>query len=218
MYGLTRGTVTLVGVAVAGFLLWLATQLETDSNGEYWAFVGLIAAAGLTMAVSQLLGGWTKWGWPRLSPSVFVLGFLPALVVGGWVLLAAQSDANWFADTADNWAGDVGLGGLLEDFTGIIPAIAFGLGLLLGLTLDTTGPRVRRVDTHEREVIDERVASEPVAAERAAPEATRARDAEPEAVGAGAAGADRRVEIREGGEPLRPEPESDVRRRPPASD
>jgi MFS family permease len=81
---------TLIGAACAGLLLWLASQVSADSLGGYWAFVGLAAAAGLTMALSQLLGGWTKWGWPQVSGSVFLLGFLPGLVAGGLVLLAAS--------------------------------------------------------------------------------------------------------------------------------
>ena len=72
MYGLTRATLTLIGVAVAGVLLWLATQVIRTTRprpraGEYWAAFGLVAAAGLVIALSQLLGGWTKWGWPRIS-------------------------------------------------------------------------------------------------------------------------------------------------------
>ena len=90
MIGVTRGIATLAGAAVAGVLLWFATQVGTESAGEYWATYGLIAAAGLTMALSQILGGWTKWGWPRLSLGVFLLGFLPVLLVGVWVLLARQ--------------------------------------------------------------------------------------------------------------------------------
>ena len=82
MIGVTRGSTTLAGAAVAGILLWIATQIGTESNGEYWATYGVIAAAGLTMALSQLFGGWTKWGWPRFSLGVFLLGFLPVLARG----------------------------------------------------------------------------------------------------------------------------------------
>ena len=67
MIGVTRGISTLAGAAVAGVLLWFATQIGAETLGEYWATYGLIAAAGLTMALSQILGGWTKWGWPRFS-------------------------------------------------------------------------------------------------------------------------------------------------------
>ena len=36
MYGLTRGTMTLLGAATAGFLLWLASQTDVDGLGGYW--------------------------------------------------------------------------------------------------------------------------------------------------------------------------------------
>jgi drug/metabolite transporter superfamily protein YnfA len=88
MYGLTRGTITLLGAAGAGLLVWLATQIDDGSTGGYWAVYGLIAAAGLTMALSQLLGGWTKWGWPRLSANVLLIAFVPTLIADGLVVLA----------------------------------------------------------------------------------------------------------------------------------
>lgn len=171
MYGLTRGTMTLIGVAAAGFLLWLASQLEADGTGGYWTQVGLLAGAGLVMALSQLLGGWTKWGWPRLSLGVLLLGFVPALAAGGLVLLHAQPDAAGFGA---GWAADLGLAGLADDLVGVLPAIAFALGLVLGFTLDTTGPEV----AEDVEYVDERRADDerPVPAERPAPVSTRATD------------------------------------------
>ncbi len=149
MYGLTRGAVTLVGVVVAGFLLWLSStigNLGEDGDltaGQYWAKVGLWAAAGLVMALSQLLGGWTKWGWPRLSINVFLLGFLPALIVGGWVLVAGESGTAWIGEHARNWSDDIGVKGFVNDMLLSAPALAFGIGLVFGLTFDTTGPRSR---------------------------------------------------------------------------
>jgi hypothetical protein len=140
MYSLTRGTVTLICAAVAGFLIWLATQVNEGTNGGYWAVYGLIAAAGLVMAFSQLLGGWTKWGWPRLSVNVLLIGFLPVLVVAGWVLLATQPDPNWFRDHIRSWTGDIGLTGLVGDLGEYVSVLAFGLGLVFGFTFDTTGP------------------------------------------------------------------------------
>ena len=79
MYGLTRATLTLIGAAAAGALLWLATtalpaNVSDASLGGYWAAFGLVALGGLVMALSQLLGGWTKWGWPRVSSHVFLVG------------------------------------------------------------------------------------------------------------------------------------------------
>jgi hypothetical protein len=140
MYGLTRGTVTLLSAAIAGFLIWLATQVNDSTNSGYWAVYGLIAAAGLVMALSQLLGGWTKWGLPRLSVNVFLIGFLPVLVAAGWVLLATQPDANWFRDHIRSWTGDIGIRGLVSDLGEYVSVLAFGLGLVFGFTFDTSGP------------------------------------------------------------------------------
>ena len=177
MYGLTRGTITLIGAAVAGVLIWLATQSTANTNGGYWAIVGLLAAAGLTMAFSQILGGWTKWGWPRISVSVFLVAFIPVLIAAGWVILAGQTVPNWFSRHATSWARDIGLGGLLDDLVTMIPVLAFGTGLVFGLTFDTTGPRTRTVVderetgrpvpvTDPRTTTDARAADEPLAAER----------------------------------------------------
>ena len=94
MYGLTRATVTLISAAIAGLLIWLATQIGSGSNGEYWATYGLVAAAGLVMALSQLLGGWTKWGWPRISISVLLWAFIPVAIVVLWMGSAAATSAN----------------------------------------------------------------------------------------------------------------------------
>ena len=147
MYGLTRATLTLLGVAVAGVLLWLATQILPDDSvsvGEWWSTWGLVAAGGLVIALSQLLGGWTKWGWPRVSPNVFLLGFLPALIVGGWIIAAQEPGNGWLGDEVRGWSDDIGIDGLVDDLGLMIPAIAFGIGLVFGLTFDTTGPRSAR--------------------------------------------------------------------------
>jgi hypothetical protein len=138
MFGATRGIATLVAAVVGGFLLWLATQIGAETAGKYWATYGVIAAAGLVFALSQIAGGWTKWGLPRVSLGVFLLGFLPVLVAGGWLLLARQPDD--FFNTS-NWSRDLGIYGLVADLGNILPAIAFAVGLTFGLTFDTTGPR-----------------------------------------------------------------------------
>ena len=146
MIGLTRGISTLAGATVAGILLWFATQVGAETTAEYWSTYGLIAAAGLTMALSQILGGWTKWGWPRFSIGVFLLGFLPAFLAGCWVLLARQP-ADWM--NTSNWSRDLGIFGLVADLGNILPAIAFGIGLTFGLSFDTAGP-VREIVEEER--------------------------------------------------------------------
>lgn len=149
MRGLTRGAATLLGVVVAGFLIWWgASALPSEGDatiGEFWWAAGLIAAAGLIMAVSQLLGGWTKWGWPRISGNVFLIGFLPALIVGGWMVVAAEPGDHWLGSHVRNWSDDIGLEALVGDLIKAWPAIAFGVGLTFGLTFDTTGPRTEPV-------------------------------------------------------------------------
>ena len=140
MVGWTRGPVTLLGVAAAGFLTWLSTQVSDGSNGRYWAAEGLLAAAGLTMALSQLAGGWTKWGWPRISQDVLFFAFLPALVAGGWVIVAGQPLSSWTQRHVLSWSHDIHIRGLVDDLRTMLPVLAFGLGLVFGLTFDTTGP------------------------------------------------------------------------------
>jgi MFS family permease len=149
MYGLTRAATTLIGAALAGLLVWLAADafdeggiFEADESGRYWATVGLLAAAGLVMALSQLFGGWTKWGSPRLSVPVFLVGFVPALIAGLWLLLYVDPGDYWLADKVRDWSNDLGIEDLAQDVGSLFPAIAFALGLLLGVTLDTSGPRV----------------------------------------------------------------------------
>ena len=140
MYGLTRGTVTLLAAAVAGLLIWIATQVSDKSTGGYWAVYGLIAAAGLVMALSQLLGGWTKWGLPRLSVNVFLIAFIPTLIAAGWVVVAHQPHPNWVRNHVLNWSSDISILGIVRDLTEYVSVLAFGIGLVFGYSFDTTGP------------------------------------------------------------------------------
>jgi hypothetical protein len=168
MLGTTRGVATLLGAAIAVFLIWLAAQMGDDTAGEYWATYGLIAAAGLTMALSQVLGGWTKWGWPRLSLGVFVIGFLPVAVVGLWLLLSRQPGDPLL--NTGSWSNDIGVDGVVSDLGELLAAVAFLVGLTFGFTFDTTGPRIRAYPGQpiERDdtVVDERASDEPLTAER----------------------------------------------------
>jgi hypothetical protein len=185
MYGLTRATTTLVFAAAAGLLIWIATQISNDHIGGYWARIGLVAGAGLVMALSQLLGGWTKWGVPRLSIPVFLTAFVPVAIVSLWIVLAGEPSNGWFHNHVLNWTGDIHVSGLVTDLLYYIPVLAFGSGLVFGFSFDTTGPRVRDrdvvVDRGRRRGIfgrrrttaatpttttDTRVADEPLTAER----------------------------------------------------
>src|SRR5213078_5402486 len=101
---------------------------------------GIIAGAGLVMALSQLLGGWTKWGWPRLSANVLLLAFIPTLIAAGWVVVAHQPHPNWFRNHVLNWSDDIGILGLVRDLTEYVAVLAFGIGLVFGFSFDTSGP------------------------------------------------------------------------------
>jgi hypothetical protein len=148
-----RALFTLAGVAVAGLLIWLAQTFDLTSTNEFWAAMGLIAAAGLVLGLSQLFGGWTKWGLPVMSPGVFLLAFIPTAIVVGWILLTAQPDGGWQQERFTGWSSDLGITGFVNDM-GVFPAaLAMGLGIVFAFTFDTTGPRTRDVVTEERDVV-----------------------------------------------------------------
>ena len=155
--GLVRTLFTLAGVAAAGFLIWLASTFDWDgSTSGFWIAAALLAGAGLALGLSQLFGGWTKWGWPTLSPTVFLLGFLPTLIVGGWILLAKQPQDGVQEGRVDGWSDDIGIGGLVDALFELWPAIPLIIGLILAFSFDTTGPRTHIV-RNERTVRDEDV-------------------------------------------------------------
>jgi hypothetical protein len=136
-----RGLTTLLGVAAAGFLIWLASTFDLGSSGEYWTAMAILAGAGACLGLSQLLGGWTKWGAPTVSPGVFLLGFLPTFVAVGAILLATRPTGSDEGEQVAGWFRDIGLGGLAEDLVVFQGVLAFGLGVVLTFTLDTRGPR-----------------------------------------------------------------------------
>jgi hypothetical protein len=146
-----RAVTTLIGVALAGFLFWVGAKIvdpfdESSTRGSYWGWIAMLAAAGLVVALSQLLGGWTKWGWPRFSIPVLLVAFLPGFLAGLWVLFFHEPGSDWIARHVRSWSDDVGLETLVAELGTAVPAIGFGLGLLFGLTFDTTGPRVERAE------------------------------------------------------------------------
>ncbi len=141
-----RGLTTLLGVAAAGFLVWLATQFDLGSTGDYWAAMGILAGAGACLGISQLLGGWTKWGAPTISPGVFFLAFLPTLVAVGGILVATRPTDTGEGDRVAGWIRDLGLGGVAEDLILFQGVLAFGLGIVFAFTFDTRGPRTRVVE------------------------------------------------------------------------
>jgi hypothetical protein len=152
-----RGLTTLIGVAAAGFLVWLATQFDLGSTGEYWSAMGILAAAGVCLGISQLIGGWTKWGAPTISPGVFLLAFLPTLIAVGGILVATRPTGTEEGEDVAGWIQDIGLGGVAEDLILFQGVLAFGLGIVFAFMFDTRGPRTRVVEEREAIVPDEDV-------------------------------------------------------------
>jgi hypothetical protein len=143
MVGLTRATITLIAAAAGGLLIWLATQIDDTSVGGFWAVYGLIAGAGLVMALSQLLGGWTKWGWPRLAITFLLTAFVPIAFVALWIVLAAEPGSGWFHRHVLSWSNDIHISGLVNDLKQYVSVFAFGIGLAFGYSFDTAGPALR---------------------------------------------------------------------------
>ncbi len=137
MAGAVRGVSTLIGAGAAGLLVWVSAQIGRGTLGGYWAAYGILAGAGLTMALSQLVVARTAWGRPRISVGVFLLGFLPVLICAGWVLLSGQPDTNWFQRHTNSWSNDIAIDGPVHDLRSFLGVLAFGLGLVLGFTFTT---------------------------------------------------------------------------------
>jgi hypothetical protein len=202
LYDATRGLMTALAVGVAGFLLWVATQVGVQTTGRFWGAMGIVAGAGLAFALLPALGGGThRAARLRLSPGTFLFGFLPTLVVVGWILMATQPGNGWHEGTVASWSRDIGVMGLVHSLGLWHGALALGFGAVLGMSLDSV-PAVERI---EQTVVDRRqetgptwrrqptdptaAADEPVSAERRA-----AAESEPHTVPVGPAQRERRVE------------------------
>lgn len=137
LYDGTRGLTTAVAAGTAGLLLWCATLVGVQSVTRFWESMGIVAGAGLVVALSQVIGGWTKGGRVRISPTTFLLAFLPVLVCVGWILLATQPGNGWHEGRIVSWSHAIGIFGLVHSLGLWHGALALGLGLVLGMTLDT---------------------------------------------------------------------------------
>jgi hypothetical protein len=169
MYDASRGLTLAFAAALAGFGLWGAAQVGTQTPGRFWIAMAIVGAAGLVVALANHIGTWTKGLRLRLSPSTFALAFLPVLVCVGWILLANQPGKGWQEGRIDSWSNSIGILGLVHSVGLWHGALAFGFGLVLGLSLD--GVPAPTVDTVPADAGAEGAATrpsadEPVAAER----------------------------------------------------
>jgi len=177
LYDTTRGLTTVVAAGVAGLLLWVATQVGTQSVGRFWAAMGIVAGAGLVMALAHVVVGWTKGLRLRLSAGTFALAFLPVLICVGWILLATQPGNGFAEGHIDSWSRSIGLLGLIHDLALWHGVLAFGFGLVLGRSLDNVPDPIVR---------DTVAMDEPIAAAARPPVADEPVDAERDEVGMGA--------------------------------
>jgi hypothetical protein len=155
LYDASRGLTLALAAALAGLGLWGATQVGMQTTGRFWLSLAIVAAAGLVIALANHIGSWTKGLRLRLSPGTFVLAFLPVLVCAGWILLATQPGQGWEEGRLASWSNSLGVLGVVHSLGLWRGVLAFGVGLLLGLSLDGVPAPA-----------DEGAADEPVTAER----------------------------------------------------
>jgi hypothetical protein len=168
MYDFNRGLATLIGAAVAGGLIWVAAAyVGHNTVGRFWASIGIVAGAGLVLALMRMTGGLGRGLRPYLSPSVFVLAFVPVFIVVAWTLLATQPAGGWEHGTIVSYSRSVGIMHLIRDLAIYDAVLAFGTGLVLGLSFGSI-PVARDEVVVDRYPGEPLAADEPLAAERTA--------------------------------------------------
>ena len=171
MYDASRGLTLAFAAALAGLGLWGATEVGTQTPGRFWIAMAIVGAAGLLIALANHVGTWTKGLRLRVSPSTFVIAFLPVLVCVGWILISTQPGSGWQEGRLDSWSNSIGILGLVKSIGLWHGVLAFGFGLVLGLSLDgVPAPAVEEpvpaYAAPARGAPAARAADEPVAAER----------------------------------------------------
>jgi hypothetical protein len=171
MYDASRGLTLAFAAALAGLGLWGAAQVGTQTQGRFWIAMVIVGGAGLLLALANHVGTWTKGLRLRLSPGTFVFAFLPVLVCVGWIMIASQPGTGWQEARIDSWSNTIGIFGLVHAVGLWRGVLAFGFGLVLGLSLDgvpaaETAAESAPAYAGPRGVPGRPPADEPVAAER----------------------------------------------------
>jgi hypothetical protein len=191
LYDTSRGLTLALAAALAGLGLWGAAQVGTQTVGRFWLAMVIVAGAGLLIALANHVGTWTKGLTMRMSPGTFGLAFLPVLVCVGWILMANQPESGWQEGRIDSWSNSIGILGVVHSVGLWHGALAFGFGLMLGLSLDGVPVPVAVAEPAYAGGPMTTTADEPVTAERswtarrapAAPEATGAEETAPTRTG-----------------------------------
>jgi hypothetical protein len=169
MYDMSRGLTLGFAAGLAGLALWGASQIGTQTQGHFWIAMVIVAAAGLVLALASHVGMWAKGLRLRLSPSTLVFAFLPVLVCVGWILLASQPGAGWQEGRIQSWSSTMGILGAVHALGLWAGALAFGFGLVLGLSFDSVpvaAAEAAPAYAAPRGMPADGAADEPVAAER----------------------------------------------------
>ena len=171
LYDTSRGLTLALAAGLAGLGLWGATQIGMRTAGRFWLSLVIVAGTGLLIALASHVGTWTKGLRLRLSPGTFVLAFLPVLICAGWILLATQPGNGWEGGRVASWSDSLGILGVVHSIGLWRGILAFGVGLMLGLSLDGVPAPVDETAA---------AADEPLAAERSyADETTQTRTRAP---------------------------------------
>jgi len=163
MNAMNRALLTLLAAGATGYLVWLASQFDTHHTGGYWAAMGVIAGGGLMLGLAQLRGGGGN------PIAYFLLAFVPVLVAGLWIIIAAQPHTNTFRSHIRSWNSDLGITGAVHSISLWNGVLALGIGLVFGLTLEPGWLFVRRrtvAPVATPATVDATAADEPVARER----------------------------------------------------
>src|SRR5581483_8742351 len=174
MNAMNRALLTLLAAGATGCLLWVASQFDTHHTGGYWAAMGVIAGGGLLLGLAQLRGGGGN------PVAYFLLAFVPVLVAGAWVIVAAQPHANTFRSHVRTWDSDLGITRAVHSISLWNGVLALGVGLVFGLMMEPGWFFARRRRTVAPAVtpvaVEPAAADEPIAREReTAPTATATR-------------------------------------------
>src|SRR5436190_23836254 len=136
MYDFTRGLTLAFVAGLAGLGLWGAAQIGIGTTDRFWLAMAVIAVAGLLLALAPHVGTWTKGLRLRTSPTTFIAAFLPVLACVVWILLANQPGNGWEEGQINSWSTSIGIDGIVHSLGIWSGVLAFGLGVMLALSLD----------------------------------------------------------------------------------
>src|SRR5262249_2255042 len=147
-----------------GLLLWVAAaHIDRGTTGGYWAAYGIVAGAGAVIGLSQLRG---FGGHP---PAMLLLGFLPVLIVAGWVIVGMQPHANWSSMHVIRWSRDLGVEDVVRSLSTWLGVLAFGVGYTLASALEPFSRRRPAPATVDQSAADAPLARERTAVQRPRP-------------------------------------------------